>query len=61
MRLVDKWHSRMQGQWFFRIRAGMQQFLLAARDNSGPWADVIEPMACARAFKKHIVFVHPTT
>ena len=41
MGFVDKWHLRMQGQWFFQIRAGGQQFSIAAWGGSGSWGDVI--------------------
>jgi hypothetical protein len=49
MGFVDKWHSLMQGHWFFRSWVGMQQFSVGsrkkrmrrARGGSGPWANVI--------------------
>ena len=33
MGIVDKWPSRMQGQWFFRNRAGGQQFSIGSRES----------------------------
>jgi len=29
--LVDKWPSRMQGQWFFRSQAGRHKFLVGSK------------------------------
>ena len=31
MGFVDKWPSRMQGQWFFWSWVGMQQFLVGSK------------------------------
>ena len=35
MGVVDKWPSRMQGQWFFRSRASEQQFSVGSRKSNG--------------------------